>query len=172
MNKLDKIIKFHIDNNLSSVSKKHTKNLAASEIKEIQSALDLNKQLKSLRVSDSFGVNSFRNVLSETAHSDIRKTKRFFSFSNFGMASVVTSALLITLIAGGFGIFRGKTNNSTEDKISTITTDGSVESTNKVNLADIESEQAQLKAEGDNISSVKTDMITTSSMSEAVNEDF
>jgi len=172
MNRLDKIIQFHIDNNLNLVSKKHTKNLEASDIKEIQSAIDLNNQLKNLRVSDSFGENSFRNVLSETSHSDIKKTKRFFSFSNFGMASVATSALLIALIAGGFGIFKSSPSDVSEDKISTILTDGSVDSVNTVSLADVEVEQAQLKAEGDSISNVKSDMITTSSMNEVINEDF
>jgi hypothetical protein len=59
-----------------------------------------------------------------------------------------------------------------DNKLSTITSDGSVTSINNISLADVETENSQLDTEAANLSSVKSEMITDSNVNEAIDENI
>jgi hypothetical protein len=75
-------------------------------------------------------------------------------------------------MVGGFGFFNNSGMDRDDNKLSTITSDGSVTSINNISLADVETENSQLDTEAANLSSVKSEMITDSNVNEAIDENI
>ena len=75
-------------------------------------------------------------------------------------------------MVGGFGFFNNSSMDKNGNKLSTITSDGSVTSINNISLADVETENSQLDTEAANLSSVKSEMITDSNVNEAIDENI
>ncbi len=173
MNKLDKIIQYHLDNNLATVSGRFKKELTINELNQLRSAIQLNQKLRKLRVSESFGKNSLKNNLNHL-DATATKSKSGFRFAPFKFATLGVSVFALLLLIGGAGLYSSRNNNSgnSTNKLSSITTDGSVSSINNVNVAGIEAEQTQLQTESNNLSNVKVDLASTSSVGEVINENF
>lgn len=172
MNKKDKIIQYHLDNNLNKVSDKFSDKLSYSEKKQINSAIKLNQRLRSLRVKESFGKESFKSII--IASNESVSESRKISFSVFKYVSLSMSVLIFVVALGGFSFsnFKSKQGGSETAKISSILTNGTVENVNKVNLVDMESEQSEISKEASVVSSVKADLGESNNMAEAINENF
>jgi hypothetical protein len=173
MRKIDKIIQYHIDNNLTAMSKKFTGQLNDEEVSEVKNAIALNLKLKKLRVAPAFGKHSFEEAISQL---DIEKpaVKRKFSFSYFSAAAVSMSALLLVFMIGGMSLTKNSSPSSKDSiaSVSDIAADGSVDSISNLSLADLKIEQAQLKNDNSADESTKIDFANTSNMDEAINENF
>lgn len=175
MNKLDKIIQHHLDNNLKTVSPKYKKQLNRVDLIKLQSAIELNSKLNSLVVSNSFGKKSLKEVLINITPQNQPEKQKFNIFSSsFMKAGVAMSAFALIISSLGFGVFKNRSGNSTSPtvKISSISSDGSADSISSINLADVEAEKTQLQTEAKIADSAKSDLSSTTNISEAINENF
>jgi hypothetical protein len=172
MNKIDQLIEYYIQNNIKFVSKSDTKQLSSADISKLHKVAKLNKKIDSIKVSESFGKNSFKNIIKELDVAEDKETQNSFIFSRFGFGAIASSALLIALMVSGFGFFNNSGMDRDDNKLSTITSDGSVTSINNISLADVETENSQLDTEAANLSSVKSEMITDSNVNEAIDENI
>ncbi len=172
MNKIDQLIEYYIQNNIKFVSKSDTKQLNSADISKLHKVAKLNKKIDSIKVSESFGKNSFKNIIKELDVADDKETQKSFIFSRFGFGAIASSALLIALMVGGFGFFNNSGMDKDDNKLSTIASEGSVTSINNISLADVETENLQLDTEAANLSSVKSEMITDSNVNEAIDENI
>ena len=175
MNKLDKIIQHHLDKNLKTVLPKYKKQLSNNDLLKLQSAVELNLKLNSIVVSDNIGKNSLKEALSEIDYQVNPEKQKFSIFSSsFMKAGVAMSAFALIIGSFGLGFFKNRSNNnvSPEVKISSISSNGSVDSINSINLADVEAEKAQLQTEAKVADTAKSDLSSTTNISEAINENF
>jgi hypothetical protein len=174
MSKIDKIIQFHIDNNLTTISRKYGGELTDDERLEINEAIKLNSKLSKIRVSKGFGRNSLDSVLRDLNAANKPK-KGLFRFSYFSAVSVSMAALLLVITLGGIGVFKNgsqRTDSTSSINLSSISADGSVDSLNKLNLADVQAEQTQIQSDNKSDNAIKVDLASTSKISEAINENF
>lgn len=171
MKEFEKIVQYHVDNNLYTVSTKYRAKLSNKELIKLRHILKLNKSLDSLRVKDSFGKESLKLVLSNPELSEnprgIQAKMHSLKFAVSGFA-----VLLILVIGGGIGFVKiNNENTASKSNISKISANGSVDNLNDLNIADAQND-ISLASETKSDQSINAQFSNQSNVDEAIYENF
>lgn len=168
MKEFDKILQYHIDNNLPRVVKSRSRGLTISQVKQLQACIDLHFQLEDLRVKPAFGRQSLKEVLTEL---DKPKMKRRFRWSSVKIATTAMASLLIVVAVGGFSLL-GQDNKNGVLSSNSVKPNGTVENLQNLNLADAQNDTSTIQSDSNLAKSAEINLAKTSNIDEAVNENF
>lgn len=175
MNNYQKILQYHLDNNLKQISPKYAKSLNSGQKQELAQALILNTRLSQLKVRDSSGQESLRQALGSLDSSAGAKASfisRVFKIHRLRIATTYAAVAAIVLVAGGFGALTLNKPKSDSLKTSSVSANGSIENIHNLNLADAENDASQLIADNSTDKAAAADLQSVSSADEVTNGDF
>lgn len=175
MNNYQKILQYHLDNNLKQISPKYAKSLNSAQKQELAQALILNTRLSQLKVRDSSGQESLRQALESLDSSAGAKASfisRVFKIHRLRIATTYVAVAAIILVAGGFGALTLNKPKSDSLKTSSVSANGSIENIHNLNLLDAENDASQLMADNSTDKAVVADLQSVSSADEVTNGDF
>ena len=175
MNNYQKILQYHLDNNLKQISPKYAKSLNSAQKQELTQALILNTRLSLLKVRDSSGQESLRQALGSLDSSAGTKASfinRAFKIHRLRIATTYVAVAAIILTAGGFGALTLNKPKSDSLKTSSVSANGSIENIHNLNLADAENDASQLIADNSTDKAAAADLQSVSSADEVTNGDF
>lgn len=169
MSTIDKILQHHIDNNLKRVSSRHGDKLNASQIAQLQDCLDLHYRLRRIKIEESRGKRSMQNALREINSSDIQPEARKYRL-NYRLTALTTSMALLGLAVLGGGVYLFNTPNTLSGlSRSNIQSNSPMENLQNLNKADTSNDIKLVEA---TMTVPEVDFSQTTSIDEAVNEDF
>jgi hypothetical protein len=170
MKEFEKIVQYHLDNNLKVISPKFSKQLNANQKKELQNIIDLDNKLSTLRVKDSFGKNALKSTLYDFDSETKAANKSVFKSLKF--AGSIFALVAIIAIGGGLSINSGnKSNPSANLNTSKVAANGSVDNLNNLNLADAQND-INLASQSQLDEAVSTELSAQSKVDEVINENF
>lgn len=175
MNNYQKILQYHLDNNLKQISPKYAKSLNSAQKQELAQALILNTRLSQLKVRDSSGQESLRQALGSldsSAGAKVSFISRVFKIHRLRIATTYAAVAAIILVAGGFGALTLNKPKSDSLKTSSVSANGSIENIHNLNLLDAENDASQLMADNSTDKAVVADLQSVSSADEVTNGDF
>jgi len=175
MNNYQKILQYHLDNNLKQISPKYAKSLSSGQKQELTQALKLNTRLSQLKVRDSSGQQSLRQALGSLDSSAGAKASfinRVFKIHRLRIATTYVAVAAIVLAAGGFGALTLKKPKSDSLKTSSVSANGSIENIHNLNLADAENDASQLIVDDTADKAAAADLQSVSKLDEVTNGEF
>ncbi|MSR89421.1 hypothetical protein EXS53_00565 [Patescibacteria group bacterium] len=175
MNNYQKILQYHLDNNLKQISPKYAKSLNSGQKQELAQALKLNTRLSQLKVRDSSGQESLRQALGSldsSADAKVSFISRVFKIHRLRIATTYVAVAAIVLAAGGFGALTLNKPKSDSLKTSSVSANGSIENIHNLNLVDAENDASQLMADNSADKAAAADLQSVSSADEVTNADF
>ena len=175
MNNYQKILQYHLDNNLKQISPKYAKSLNSGQKQELAQALKLNTRLSQLKVRDSSGQESLRQALGSldsSADAKVSFISRVCKIHRLRIATTYVAVAAIVLATGGFGALTLNKPKSDSLKTSSVSANGSIENIHNLNLVDAENDASQLIADNSADKSAAADLQSVSSADEVTNADF
>ena len=175
MNNYQKILQYHLDNNLKQISPKYAKSLSSGQKQELTQALILNTRLSQLKVRDSSGQESLRQALGSldsSAGAKVSFISRVFKIHRLRIATTYVAVAAIVLVAGGFGALTLNKPKSDSLKTSSVSANGSIENIHNLNLADAENDASQLIVDDSTDKVAAADLQSVSKLDEVTNGDF
>lgn len=169
MKKFDEIIQYHIDNNLTRVNAKSASSLSAKQRIEIQKCLDLHHQLLTIKLKPAFGHQALKATLAELEPETAPKQR--FRWSTLKLGATAMASLLVVIVIGGFS-WLGTNQSGSELSQDNVKPNGTIENLQNLNLADAENDTKAVQSDSNTVTSAEVNLAKTSSIDEAVNENF
>ncbi len=170
MNNYQKILQYHLDNNLKKVSPKHNSGLSPAEVKKLQLVLDIQTQAMGLRAKPSRGKHALSQTLKAIDTTPNRPSSLAAKLwpSRLRLTTSVLAVFVVFMMAGGLAIFNSR---GPADPLSSVAlkANGTVDNLHNLNLADAENDISNSATDNAATQQAEAKLSNESNLDEVIN---
>lgn len=172
MDKTNKILQYHIDNNYKRLKPGKIVGLSDKQKDALQKQLDLHHKLSAIMVRKARGYAAFEASLRAVGDTESSTYKSFFVKYRLQFVSLGALALIVVGSIGGLTGFRGNSTNQASNSQSAIQANGSLDNFSELTILDAQADAQVSTADENAIATAKSELSSVSNLDGGINASF